>query len=94
MIRDKINKVLHKQKKQEPKPQKSKVKPMKSRRLIEEKGFLLIEECKRIESNLKEFDRLDFLSEGEEQSRIKLVIEREKLKGQIKILAWVLEMQK
>jgi len=95
MIHDnfyKISKFLRKQKKQEskPRPQKPKVKSMKCRELLESKGILLINQVKQVDSDLKEFEKLDFLSDAEEQSRIKLVIEREKLKSQIKILSWVL----
>jgi len=67
---------------------------MKSRQTIESKGIILINQVKEIESSLKEFDGLDFLSEQEETGRIKLVIEREKLTSQIKILSWVLEGEK
>ena len=74
--------------------QKSDSKPTKSRELIEEKGFLLINEHKEVIVSLKEFDKLDFLSEKEEQNRTKLVIERAKLEAQIKILAWILEILK
>lgn len=70
MIQDKFKKIF----------QKSDSKPVKSREIIEEKGFLLISEAKEVDSSLKEFSKLDFLSEKEERTRIKLVIEREKLK--------------
>ena len=73
--------------------QKSESKPVKSRELIEERGFLLINQIKELDKSLKEFEKLDFMSEAEECSKIKLAIEREKLIAQIKILGWVLDVK-
>ena len=69
--------------------QKLDSKPVKSRSIIEEKGFLLINEHKEVIASLREFDKLDFLSEPEERTRVNLVLRRERLIAQIKLLGWI-----
>lgn len=71
--------------------QKQQEKPVKSRETIEQRGLILLGQLKEIDASLKEFDRLDFLSEAEEQSRIKLAVERERLMAQIQLIFWILE---
>ena len=90
MIPDKLKNILHR-KKPKPKRIRKPKQQIKSRQTIESRGLILMNQLKETDSNLKEFSGLDFLSEQEEQNHFKLVIEREKLKSQIKILSWVLE---
>ena len=65
---------------------------MKTKKIIEEKVMLIVQELRETESALKEYRQYEFLSELEERQRLKLIIKFSRLNAQFELLKWILEL--